>query len=182
MISYGNTLKPGAAVHIPQRDQGEVGGAAAHVANQDQLAGLYARCDAWLFSTRVDSFGLPILEAMRASLPVVASNLGAMRELGESAARLVEQYEPDEVSIERVFMHRNADSALKLGQARAAALCGTFTRAVPVHEYAAREVKQTVTGSGGAEKSQVAHMVRMQLPGAQIDSPDAADALAAAQA
>jgi crossover junction endodeoxyribonuclease RuvC len=103
-----------------------------------------------------------------------------LRIIFEGAARLVEQYAPDEVCIERVFMHRNADSALKLGHARAAALCGTFTRAVPVHEYAAREVKQAVTGSGGAEKSQVAHMVRRLL---SLNGPlaaDAADALAVA--
>jgi crossover junction endodeoxyribonuclease RuvC len=98
----------------------------------------------------------------------------------EGAARLVDEYQPDEICIERVFMHRNADSALKLGQARAAALCGTFSRAAPVHEYAAREVKQAVTGSGGAEKTQVAHMVRRLL---SLEGPlaaDAADALAIA--
>jgi crossover junction endodeoxyribonuclease RuvC len=105
---------------------------------------------------------------------------GRLRTIFEGAAHLVEQYRPDEICVERVFMHRNADSALKLGQARAAALCGTFTYAVPVHEYAAREVKLAVTGSGGAEKVQVAHMVRQLLAVRGPLAADAADALAVA--
>jgi crossover junction endodeoxyribonuclease RuvC len=89
-------------------------------------------------------------------------------------------YRPDEICIERVFMHRNADSALKLGHARAAALCGTFTHAAPVHEYAPREIKLAVTGSGAAEKEQVAHMVRRLLSLKGALAADAADALAVA--
>lgn len=103
-----------------------------------------------------------------------------LRIIFEGATRLVDQYQPDEISVERVFMHRNADSALKLGQARAAALCGTFLRPVPVHEYAAREVKLAVTGSGAAEKVQVAHMVRKLLAVRGPLAADAADALAVA--
>jgi crossover junction endodeoxyribonuclease RuvC len=98
----------------------------------------------------------------------------------DGAAGLVEQYRPDEICIERVFMHRNVDSALKLGQARAAALCGTFRHAAPVHEYAPREIKLAVTGSGGAEKVQVAHMVRRLLSLRGPLAADAADALAVA--
>lgn len=105
---------------------------------------------------------------------------GRLRIIFDGAARLVEQYRPDEICVERVFMHRNADSALKLGQARAAALCGTFVHDVPVHEYAAREVKLAVTGSGGAEKVQVAHMVRQLLAVRGPLAADAADALAVA--
>jgi len=103
-----------------------------------------------------------------------------LRIIFEGATRLVDQYQPDEISVERVFMHRNADSALKLGQARAAALCGTFLRLTPVHEYAAREVKLAVTGSGAAEKVQVAHMVRKLLAVRGPLAADAADALAVA--
>jgi crossover junction endodeoxyribonuclease RuvC len=76
---------------------------------------------------------------------------------------LVQHYEPAELSIERVFVHRNADSALKLGQARAAAICATFGRNISVHEYAAREVKQAIVGKGSASKDQVQHMVRILL-------------------
>jgi len=89
-----------------------------------------------------------------------------LRIIYEGATRLVEEYRPDEVCVERVFVNRNVDSALKLGHARAAALCGTFLHAVPVHEYAAREIKLAVTGSGAAEKGPLAS--------------DAADALAVA--
>jgi len=67
------------------------------------------------------------------------------------------------VSIENVFMHKNAASALKLGQAKAAAICGTFKINVSVYEYAAREVKQAVVGTGAAEKEQVQQMVRIIL-------------------
>ena len=103
-----------------------------------------------------------------------------LRIIFDGAARLVDEYRPDEVCVERVFIHRNADSALKLGQARAAALCGTFMHQVPVHEYAAREIKLAVTGSGGAEKVQVAHMVRRLLAVSGPLAADAADALAVA--
>lgn len=103
-----------------------------------------------------------------------------LRIIFDGATRLVEEYRPDEICIERVFIHRNADSALKLGHARAAALCGTFLHQVPVHEYAAREVKLAVTGSGAAEKIQVAHMVRTLLAVRGPLSADAADALAVA--
>jgi crossover junction endodeoxyribonuclease RuvC len=90
---------------------------------------------------------------------------------------LIARYHPDELGIERVFLHRNADSALKLGQARAAAICASFAAQVAVYEYAAREVKQAVVGKGSAEKRQVEHMVRILL---NLDEPvtgDAADAL-----
>jgi crossover junction endodeoxyribonuclease RuvC len=103
-----------------------------------------------------------------------------LRIIFEGATRLVEEYRPDEVCVERVFVNRNVDSALKLGHARAAALCGTFLHAVPVHEYAPREIKLAVTGSGAAEKLQVAHMVRRLLAVSGPLASDAADALAVA--
>lgn len=93
---------------------------------------------------------------------------------------LVENFSPGEIAIERVFVHRNADSALKLGHARAAALCATFGAGVDVHEYAAREVKQAIVGRGGADKVQVQHMVRMLLSLQATPEADAADALAVA--
>jgi crossover junction endodeoxyribonuclease RuvC len=77
--------------------------------------------------------------------------------------KLVDEYQPDVVAIENVFMHRNPDSALKLGQAKAAAICGTFNQGLTVFEYAAREVKQAVVGSGAAEKKQVQYMVKIIL-------------------
>ena len=77
--------------------------------------------------------------------------------------KLIDEYQPDVVAIENVFMHRNPDSALKLGQAKAAAICGTFKQGLTIFEYAAREVKQAVVGSGAAEKEQVQYMVKIIL-------------------
>jgi crossover junction endodeoxyribonuclease RuvC len=77
-------------------------------------------------------------------------------------------------------MHKNAGSALKLGQARSAALCATFSRCLEVHEYAPREIKQAIVGTGSASKEQVQHMVVSLLRLSAVPAPDAADALAAA--
>jgi crossover junction endodeoxyribonuclease RuvC len=98
----------------------------------------------------------------------------------EGVSELVQTHQPDEMSIEKVFMHRNADSALKLGQARGAAICAVITRDVPVYEYTPAEIKQSVVGKGNATKEQVQHMVRvlLNLPG--NPQADAADALAGA--
>ncbi len=98
----------------------------------------------------------------------------------EGIGALVSQYHPAELAIERVFVHRNADSALKLGQARAAAICATFVGGMSVHEYAARAVKQAVVGQGGADKDQVQHMVRALLKLPEALAPDESDALAVA--
>lgn len=93
---------------------------------------------------------------------------------------LVEEFRPDEVAVERVFMHRNADSALKLGQARGAALSAVVVRGATVYEYAPRAVKLAVVGHGGADKVQVAHMVRALLAIGQPATADVSDALAIA--
>ena len=89
-------------------------------------------------------------------------------------------HRPEEVSIEKVFMARNQDSALKLGQARGAALTAVVQSGVPVFEYSARQVKQAVVGRGGAEKVQVAEMVKHLLGLEKRPQEDAADALAIA--
>jgi len=90
------------------------------------------------------------------------------------------EYQPQEVAIEKVFMARNPDSALKLGQARGAAMCAAVLRDLPVHEYAAKEIKLAVVGSGGAAKEQVQHMVGVMLNLQGKLQADAADALAVA--
>lgn len=93
---------------------------------------------------------------------------------------LIEQFQPSEVAIEEVFLAKNPASALKLGQARGVAIAAAVASELPVSEYAARRVKQSIVGSGRASKEQVAHMVRvlLRLPGAP--QADAADALAIA--
>ena len=93
---------------------------------------------------------------------------------------LVAQYRPDEVAIEKVFMGKNADSALKLGQARGAAITTLVLHELPVAEYAPTEIKLAVVGRGGAEKTQVQHMVGLMLGLSGKIQADAADALAVA--
>ena len=87
---------------------------------------------------------------------------------------------PVTMGIEQVFMAKNADSALKLGQARGAAIGACVARDLPVSEYAARQVKLAVVGTGGADKAQVQHMVGMLLSLQGKLQADAADALAVA--
>ena len=103
-----------------------------------------------------------------------------LRQIFTAVGEIVAEYRPDVVAIESVFMHKNPGSALKLGHARSAALCATFEYDVEVFEYAPREIKQAVVGTGAATKEQVQHMVVsiLQLDG--TPAPDASDALAAA--
>lgn len=103
-----------------------------------------------------------------------------LRCIFESVGEIVQEYQPDVLAIESVFVHKNASSALKLGHARSAALCASFALDVEVFEYAPREIKQAVVGTGGASKEQVQHMVISLLNLDGAPSPDAADALAAA--
>lgn len=102
-----------------------------------------------------------------------------LRQIFEGVQTLIEQYQPDEIAIERVFVNRNVDSALKLGHARGAALCAV-PMAMPVFEYAPRAIKLALVGFGGAEKTQVAHMIRALLSMQGRISADASDALAVA--
>ncbi|MBS0582519.1 MAG: crossover junction endodeoxyribonuclease RuvC [Proteobacteria bacterium] len=103
-----------------------------------------------------------------------------LKQIFEELRDLVLAHRPDEVAIERVFMARNPDSALKLGQARGAAICAVVAQGLPVAEYSAKEIKQSVVGGGGAEKRQVQHMVGMLLNIERKLQADAADALAVA--
>ena len=133
--------------------------------------------------------GFGVLDATGSRLRYVASGVIRTSQT-DFAARLCEifrcmqtvvaQYQPQQIAIEKVFVNRNPDSALKLGQARGAAICGTADSNAEVFEYATRQIKQAVVGSGSAEKAQVQLMMRTLL---KLDGPvavDAADALAAA--
>lgn len=102
-----------------------------------------------------------------------------LRLIFEQLSGLVALHRPTEVAVERVFVNRNVDSALKLGQARGAALCAV-PHGVAVFEYAPRAIKLALVGSGAAEKRQVAHMVRALLSLQGRLAADAADALAVA--
>jgi len=93
---------------------------------------------------------------------------------------LVHQYKPDEISIETVFLAKNANSAIKLGQARGAAICAAVAMDLKVYEYAPKAIKQAVVGKGSAAKSQVQYMVGLLLNIQGKIQEDAADALAVA--
>lgn len=103
-----------------------------------------------------------------------------LRQIFESIGSIVDEYRPDIVVVESVFMHKNAGSALKLGHARSAAICATFKYGLEIHEYAPREIKQAVVGTGAATKEQVQHMIVSILSLDGVPAEDAADALAAA--
>lgn len=99
-----------------------------------------------------------------------------LKQIFAGISDIVEEYKPTEMAIEQVFMHKNADSALKLGQARGAAICAVQLFDIPVFEYAARQVKQAVVGKGSADKLQVQKMVKILLGISgelQIDASDA---------
>lgn len=98
----------------------------------------------------------------------------------DAITQIVQQQSPDVVAIEQVFMAKNASSALKLGQARGAAITAAVVQDLPVYEYEARKVKQSVVGTGAADKTQVQHMVKALLRLAGTPQEDAADALAVA--
>ena len=100
--------------------------------------------------------------------------------LFEAVAAVVQAHLPDEAAIEETFVTANGSSTLKLGHARAAAMLAPAQAGLSVAEYAAKVVKKSVVGTGGADKTQVAFMIRRLLPTAGDVTADAADALAVA--
>jgi crossover junction endodeoxyribonuclease RuvC len=93
---------------------------------------------------------------------------------------VIEEHQPEQMGIENVFMARNADSALKLGQARGAAICAAHQAGLEIAEYAPREIKQAIVGTGAASKDQIQHMVKRLLGIKQDLKADEADGLAIA--
>lgn len=137
--------------------------------------------------SRVTGYGIVDAEGNRlryvasGTIRTVAPDLGErLAEIHAGVLSLIETHGPEEVAVEEVFLARNANSALKLGQARGAALAAVVSRRLSVNEYAARRVKLAVTGTGGATKAQVQHMVRVLLNLDGSPGSDAADALAIA--
>ncbi len=100
--------------------------------------------------------------------------------LFEALSAIVAEHAPDQAAVEQTFVNKDAAGTLKLGQARGVALLVPARAGLPVGEYAPNAVKKCVVGVGHADKRQVAYMVALQLPGARIAGPDAADALAIA--
>jgi crossover junction endodeoxyribonuclease RuvC len=101
-------------------------------------------------------------------------------QLHAGLARIIDRYQPMEAAVEETFVNRNAVSTLKLGQARGVALLAPANAGVLVAEYTPNQVKKAVVGAGHAAKEQIQMMVRTLLPGCEIASADAADALAVA--
>jgi crossover junction endodeoxyribonuclease RuvC len=108
---------------------------------------------------------------------VLAARLGG---LYRGLVEVIETYLPGEAAVEETVVNRNPLSSLKLGHARGVVLLAASHAGLGVHEYAAKQVKRAVTGTGGAAKEQVATMVRHLLPGCGDVGADAADALAVA--
>ena len=135
------------------------------------------------------ALGWGVIESRGSRLSHVANGIckspdGALADrllsLYRDLSAVVRQYNPDAAAVEQTFVNRDGASTLKLGQARGVALLVPAEAGLAVGEYAPNAVKKTVVGVGHADKTQVAHMVRMQLPGVEIAGADAADALAVA--
>lgn len=134
--------------------------------------------------------GYGVISVLAGRTEYVASGVIRIPEILELAERLhliyrhvgeiIDRYQPQQMAVEQVFMAKNASSALKLGQARGAAIVAGASRALPVHEYAARKVKQAVVGNGAADKWQVQQMIKTLLKLDGCPQEDAADALAVA--
>ncbi|MBQ8255407.1 MAG: crossover junction endodeoxyribonuclease RuvC [Alphaproteobacteria bacterium] len=100
----------------------------------------------------------------------------------QELTKICETFDPDECSIEIIFVNKNPKTTLLLGQARAAAIVAVANRGVPVYEYEPNVIKKALTGAGHADKTAVDKMVRMLLPNARPKTPDEADAIAIALA
>lgn len=124
--------------------------------------------------SRLSHVGNGVLRPVGESLAARLASLHA--QLSEVIARLA----PTAAAVEETFVNRNGASTLRLGQARGVALLVPAQAGLAVGEYAPNAVKKAVVGVGHAQKGQIEHMVRLQLPGAEPAGPDAADALAVA--
>jgi len=100
-----------------------------------------------------------------------------LKTIFDELTAIIHEYRPDEMAVESVFVSRNAESALKLGQARGAAICAAVAMQLSVAEYAPSQVKKAIVGRGAADKKQVQHMVGMLLDLSTNLQADAADAL-----
>lgn len=137
--------------------------------------------------SRITGFG--VIEVRGAAYTYIAS--GSITTQGETLAErlrylfegmedVMVRYTPHAMAVERVFVQRNADSALKLGQARGVAVCAGALKSLPVYEYTPTEIKKALTGKGGAAKVQIQHMAKALLKINGAMTADAADALACA--
>ena len=115
------------------------------------------------------------------TLKIRGDDLGdRLCQIHDGIAAVVRKHAPAEVAAEKVFVHRNPSSAIKLGQARGAAMVAGVSAGLSLSEYSPNEIKQAITGRGHADKKQIQHMVKVLLTLTKVPSTDAADALAVA--
>jgi len=137
--------------------------------------------------SRITGYGVVRMDGRRTvhldsgCIRVAALDIPArLKQIFEELSKVVATHEPDHAVIEKIFMSRNPDSALKLGQARGIAIVTCSLANLSVFEYSATQIKQAIVGRGHAEKTQVQHMVKALLCLPEKPAADAADALAAA--
>lgn len=138
--------------------------------------------------SRITGYG--IIESDRGRLGFVACGVvkttasypfpSRLNEIFDGINEVIQVHDPTVAAVEEVFLSRNPGTAIKLGQARGAAVVAAMQNGLMVSDYSARKIKQAVVGYGQAEKSQVQHMVRILLSLKGVPSNDAADALAVA--
>lgn len=105
---------------------------------------------------------------------------GRLKKIFDGLSEVIARYQPDQVAVENIFFSTNVQSALKLGQARGAAIVAAVHAGLPVAEYSALQVKQAVVGQGKADKVQVQKMLKALLGLPETAQADASDALAVA--
>jgi len=137
--------------------------------------------------SRITGFGVIAIQGNRVThvadgcIRTIQGDLAQkLKTIFDGVTQVIEEYRPDEMAVEQVFLHRNVASAFKLGQARGAALMAGILHPLPIYEYAPTEIKQAVTGKGNATKEQIQYMIRLLLNLPQPPQSDAADALATA--
>lgn len=103
-----------------------------------------------------------------------------LKNIFQSITQIIEQYQPTVMAIEKVFVHKNPNSAIILGQARGVILCAAALKEIPIMEYTPTQIKNTIVGRGHANKQQIQYMVQNLLKLTESPKEDAADALACA--
>lgn len=133
--------------------------------------------------------GFGIIEQMRGRQKYIVSGCiriakhswqSRLQHIFEGLTKVILEYSPTAVAIEKIFVHKNVASALKLGQARGVAMLVASLNGLPISEYTARQVKKAVVGYGAANKAQIQHMMQVLLKLNGLPQADAADALAIA--
>ncbi len=133
--------------------------------------------------------GFGIINAVGSKIEYVTSGIirlptgelsARLKVIFDSVTEIITEFQPVEMAVEEVFFAKDPRAALKLGQARGAAIVAGVTAGLPVAEYSARSVKKSVVGNGAASKEQVQHMIKQLLKLPSVPAEDAADALAVA--